>query len=409
MAITINKQPTGTITAYNDMIYIAGSNKTAEDNFSFIGDVYIDGVKVERMKVPPHPTLGVGVFNPSRIAESYVSKDFDLTLTNIGRCANSINLITMKFGEEYGLTSSGTTVYADLTTSFTAVYFNGVLDWEAFVDYDSLSFESGNSSKRFLTNCPNNKKVLTNNNEYLYAINSTSGDIYYYEVITQDSSLNPLGVYRIYNGYQAITYTADRMVRCPAGWNLNDIAAGDITISVGTLPIMTSSVYAYTIKCIKFNGSATTETRTYYTDANCDRFDHYKIHFLNKLGGYDSYTFTKKNRITSNIKRNEYKKNLGELTSTTTYEHSKSQRAITQFDTVIEDSITVKSDYLSSGDIAWLEELVTSPDVYLEKGGSAIPINITNASFEMHNGQDKKLFNLSIDFKYSYKRNRQRF
>ena len=199
------------------------------------------------------------------------------------------------------------------------------------------------------------------------------------------------------------------MVRCPAGWNLNDIAAGDITISVGALPIMTTSVYSYSIKCIKFNGTATTETRTYYTDTNCDRFDHYKIHFLNKLGGYDSYTFTKKNKLTSNIKRNEYKKNLGELTSTTTYEHSKSQRAITQFDTVIEDAVTVKSDYLSSGDIAWLEELVTSPDVYLEKDDSAIPINITNASFEKHNGQDKKLFNLSIDFKYSYKRNRQRF
>jgi hypothetical protein len=414
MAITINVQPTGTITAYNDMIYVVSSDNTSQPNFSYIADIYIGTsvTPVHRMKVPPHPSFGSGVFNPSRIAESYVSKNFDLDLTGVTQCADSINILQLKFGEEYGVSSSGTTVYTDLAASELRVFYNGVLDWEEFVDYNSAGFRSGDSSKRFLTNCPNNKKVLTNNNEYLYAINRTSGDIYFFEVITMDSSLNPLGIYRINNSYQSVANVEDRMVRCPAGWNLNDIDAANITIVGGTygaLPIMISSVYSYTIKCIKYSGSATMETRTYYTDSNCDRFTHYKIHFLNKLGGYDSYTFTKKNSNISGINRSEYKKNLGELTSGSTYLNSKSQRAITQFNTVIEDTVTVKSDYLSSGDIAWLEELVTSPDVYLEKDGSAIPINLTNASFERHNGEDKKLFNLSIDFKYSYKRNRQRF
>lgn len=411
MAITILETPTGPIPVYNDINYVVSSDKTAQPNFSYIADVYIDSVKVRRMKVPAHPTLGVGHFNPSRIAESYVSKNFDIFLNSITTCADSINLISMKFGEEYGDSSSGTTVYADLTNDIDRPFFNAVFDFEDYVDYEVETFRSENSSKRFLTNAPNNKKVLTNNNEFLYAINRTSGDIYYFEVTTADSSLNPLGVYRILNAYQARTSTEDRMVRCPAGWNLNDIDAANITIVGGTyaaLPIITSSVYYYSIRCINYAGTATTETRTYYPDTNCDRFTHYKFHFLNKLGGYDSFTFTKKNSFNSSIERSNYKKNLGELgASSVTY--SKSQRAITQFDTKIEDVITCKSDYLTSGDVAWLEELVTSPDVILEENGVAIPVNILNTSFERHNGQDKKLFNLSIDFKYSYKRFRQRF
>jgi hypothetical protein len=59
--------------------------------------------------------------------------------------------------------------------------------------------------------------------------------------------------------------------------------------------------------------------------------------------------------------------------------------------------------------VAWLEELATSPDVYVERDGVAIPINITTASFDRQNGEDKKLFNLTLEFKYSYKRYRQRF
>lgn len=411
MAITINKQPDGHTPLYNDMIYIVQSDKTAQPNFKYVMDVYINGAAVKsfRETVPVHPTLGVGVFNPYRTIENYFSRNFDLSLTGVTQCPDSIGTIQCNFGEEYGLSSSGTTVYPNQAADSFATW-NGIFDFENWCDYDEEYYRSGNSPKSaFLTNSPANKVVLTHEKEYLYAINRLSGDIYYFQVDTADSIPNSIGRYRIYNSYQAQATYADRMVRCPAGWNLNDIPSSDIIVDAGTLPIMTNSVAYYTIKCVRFDGTETIIEKTFTNDTNCDRFTKYRMHFLNKLGGYDSFTFTKKNKFVSDIKRENYKKNLGELTSTTAYNFDKSQRAITQYSTSIEDKITVKSDYLTSGDVVWLEELVTSPDVYVERNGAAIPIIITDSSFERHNGEDKKLFNLSVEFKYSYKRHRQRF
>lgn len=411
MAITISSQPSGTIPAYNDMTYIVTSDKTGEANFKYVADIYMNGEVTyrHRLAVPPHPTLGVGVFNPARIAETFVSGNFDLDLTEVSQCADSIGTIALKFGEEYGLSSSGTTVYADIAISNTTPFFNGIFDWEEWVDFDNSLYRSEDSSSRFLTNKPNYSKFFTNEKEYLYAINRTSGDIYYFEVQTSQADNTLIGTYRILNNYQARTAVADRMVRCPVGWNLNDIDSSDITVVAGSLPIMTTSVVNVSVRCITFSGSARMETKYYVQDTSCERFTKYRFHFLNKLGGYDSYSFTKKSTFKSDIERKTFKANLGELTSATVWTNSKSQRAITQYATTIEDTVKVTSDWLSSGDVEWLEELVTSPDVYVERDGAAIPVNIITSSFDRQNGEDKKLFNLTLEFKYSYKRQRQRF
>jgi hypothetical protein len=411
MAVTINLQPTGTIPAFNDMIYIVESDKTAQANFKYVADIYINGgvTKIHREAVPPHPTLGTGLFNPARIVESYVTPNFDLDLTAVTQCLDSIATIQVKFGEEYGLSSSGTTVYTNLATSTGIPIYPACFDWEDYIDEAAMSFStyrSQNSSSLFLSNSPNLKKVFTNEKEYVYAINRTSGDIYYFNVNTYDSTGGIIGSYRIDNPYQARSNYYDRMVRCPAGWNLNDITS---TVIVGAAPIIKTSVATYQIYCTKYDGTTTMASKSYTLDTSCERFTKYRLHFLNKLGGYDSFSFTKKSKFSSDIKRENYKQNLGEQTSISAYSHSKSQRAITQYATGIEDRVTITSDWVSSGDIAWLEELVTSPDIYVERDGVAIPINITTASYDRQNGEDKKMFNLTLEFKYSYKRNRQRY
>ena len=59
--------------------------------------------------------------------------------------------------------------------------------------------------------------------------------------------------------------------------------------------------------------------------------------------------------------------------------------------------------------MVWLEELITSPDVYVEKSGTLVPINITTAKHERKKQVNDKLFNLTLEFTYSYNRYRQRF
>lgn len=409
MAVTVQQQPSGHHPVYNDSIYVVTSDKVSQDNFKYILDIYINfpSAIAHREAVPADPVYGSGVFNPSRIIENYVSGNFSYDTSGVAVCEDGAVVATLKFGEEFGLSSSGTTVYTNQVT-VEIPYYNGVFDYEDFVSYNYALYRSENASSKFLTNSPAYKKVYTNENEYLYAINRTSGDIYYFEVTTYDSGLTPIGVYKIENTYQALTSDEHQMVRVAMGWNLNNIPLSQVTAAVGTFPIITSSVAGYYVRATNYAGSTTIGYKYYTLDTDCDRFTRHRIHFLNKLGGYDSYTFTKKNSFVSKIDRSNYKSNLGQLNSANSYIYSASQRAITQFNTVIEDTITCKSDWLSSGDLLWLEELVTSPDVYVERNGSAIPIVITNTSFNRQNGENERLFNLSIEFKYSYKRHRQR-
>jgi len=153
---------------------------------------------------------------------------------------------------------------------------------------------------------------------------------------------------------------------------------------------------------------AVTEQHRYTVNTDCTKYTTYRIWFLNKLGGYDVFTFYKQNTFNSEIKRETYKANLGTQTATT-QSYTAQQRAITQYNTKIKDTVSCNSDWITEAQSLWLEELVTSPDVYVEKNGVLVSINIQNSNYERKYQVNKHLFNLKIDFQYSYERQRQRF
>jgi hypothetical protein len=414
MAITIAQAPNTLQPAYNDLNHVVTSTNYTQANFRYVCDLYVNGSSsFKRIKIPPDPTFGSGYFNPSRILEDYLTHDFDVSNIASYTCPNSLISYIVKFGEEYGLSSSGTTVYADLTVQSKKFIWNGVFDYEDYCNATFSNYQSGSTSSKMLTNAPDGKKVFIDSstdsgNEFIYGINASSGDIYYLSVVTFDSSITPIGGYRIKNTDQALTNDTQKMVGFPCGINMNAISASNIDILTGTLPIITSSVYGYTLQFIKFNSTATSESKTYYIDRTCTRYPLYELYFLNKLGGYDTFSFLKKSNFKSEIKRETYKRNFGELTSATNYSINENQRGRKDYSTVIDDTITLRSDYINEETQNWLEELVTSPDIYMLRDGEHIPIQIVTSQFEREQTVNKKLFNLIIDIKFSYKRFRQR-
>lgn len=415
MAITVHQSPNSLQAAYNDLIHVVSSDNYAQPNFRYIFDIYVNnGInKIHREAIPPHPTYNSAMFNPARILESYISKDFDLTNSSSYTNPNSIATYVIKYGEEYGLSSSGTTVYPNMVTSSAKYIWNAVFDWESYNGINWDLYKSGAGSKKLLTNAPNYKKVFIDSTyssgyEFVSAINDSSGSIYFMYVETFDSSGATLGEYYIENNYQAISSSSEKMVSFPIGYNMNSIPLSDIVISSGTTPIISSSVNTYKIYGTNWFGIQTTEEKFYKIERTCSRYPLYEIYFLNKLGGYDTVVFNKKSNIKMDIKRENYKRNNG-IMSSTSFTQSDGDRMVTQYSTNIDDVISLRSDYLSEDEMEWLEELVTSPDVYLNKSGVQVPVIITNPQFERKQLANEKLFNLSIDVKYSYKRYRQRF
>ncbi len=90
------------------------------------------------------------------------------------------------------------------------------------------------------------------------------------------------------------------------------------------------------------------------------------------------------------------------------YNYNRMSRGVVQYETILDDTITIQSDWITEAESAWLEQLVTSPDVYIYEGANLVSINITDSSYSTKYVASEQLFNLSVTFQYSQNRKRQR-
>lgn len=119
MITGVNFRPKFYAPAYNPIIWSVSSSKATAVgviDFKYVFDVYIDGVKVNRIKQRPNP-VGVGMLDVSLIAQSYL---------NVGTFANEVGTLITKplktgseaicsvyllIGEEYATATTSLTIY----------------------------------------------------------------------------------------------------------------------------------------------------------------------------------------------------------------------------------------------------------------------------------------------------------
>lgn len=397
MAITVRQQPANLFPAYNDAVYIVTSSNVAQPNFKFVADIYVNSVKVDRMLIPPHPTELSGKVNVSPLLESRVSVDINLSDNRILPNNNSNVLYEVKFGEAYG--SSGTIVYPNLTTISGKYLWNAVLDYPTFCNYSS-----GDYIGNFLTENPYVKSgmdLMVDDNAWLYW-NNYNLDTSYVKVMTYNSVGTLIGTFKIDN-----KYTSSRFLRIPTGcYNILDIP--DSQFILGLQPILTGAESYYTVQTFTSSNVSISGIARYNIVDNCSRYEKRRLQFLNELGGYDTFNFTLVSKETMDIERSMFKKDLGSYGSSYSFVNSPNDRAYSQYHTRIKDKVSIQSDWVTENQLAWLEQLVTSPDVRLDDGTYLIPINITNTSFEKKKVVNEKLFNLQLEYTLSYDRYRQR-
>ena len=83
-----------------------------------------------------------------------------------------------------------------------------------------------------------------------------------------------------------------------------------------------------------------------------------------------------------------------------TYDISRRGKTVNNSST--DDQFTVDTDYLDQANATWLEELIESPEVYIQRNGEFIPILITDTSYTADtNSSRQKLFKYTINFKPS--------
>jgi hypothetical protein len=352
---------------YNKMLYKVSGSLIAQPNYRYVCDVKNPaGTTLARLKCDKLPTTNFGFFDVQRVVETLIAPTApSLTQTGFVEHSGFYSGYRLDFTQEYG----NTPVVTGATTTVSGVMaFAGNLEQLELADWSlDTYFRFGNTFTlvRPLTT-PTDFTVYQGGSNFL-AINGTK-----YVAAGFDSWLASARV-----AYKSVNYdfAVTPNLSGTTDFNIQRFACGPGQLS-GSIPAFSGAVEGdfYTVRFVS-NASSQSPATT-FTFGPCQRFDSIPVHFVNKYGGIDSYTFTMKNRKRANIQREVFGYN-SDVYATTTY----NKVWAGSFDFVY----ALNSDWLTDAESEWLIEMVRSGYVWVGtrwnpcgSGGQCQPVSICN-------------------------------
>jgi len=422
MAITgVTTEPQDYRTVYNSIEYVATSDETATARFKYLFDVYDGAVLLGRLKVPADPD-GYGRSDIHGICESYLTKDLGTINTTTTADAftdnpNSYKEFTVKIGEEYDV--GGTLTPDPDQQTKTVIVFNGCLpNYRGgdlnFVDYQATdyfeNFTVNAVDRKYLTNAPkgsginktDNQSVELTDEGWLYFLyDHGSNPVTDCEITLYDSAGVVTAIHTIDNNVGSLT--DKKMLKIPAAPNtINNINPTEFTVAP-VQPIITTET-SYKI-ILKDTGVQVSEPIYFNIDSEC-RYEVRRLEFLNALGGFDCFNFTKVSRISEDVERKYFKQNPDNMTSgVITYAQSDKEK--TQYYTKGTPKMKLTSDWVDVATFNWLVELIESPEIYLYDNGSRIAVQNIEGNWEQKVAAADTVFNLEVTLEFTMDNYRQ--
>ena len=151
---------------------------------------------------------------------------------------------------------------------------------------------------------------------------------------------------------------------------------------------------------------------SYRFDIYCEtKYTPYTIHFLNKLGGFESFDFRKVSRKTLSVEKKQFQQQAYRMDSSGAVSLRTSNGVMNDTDTTYAVSFKEKmklfADITTDAQYQWLAELVTSPVVYFDDNGTLVPVTISNTDYEFKKVINDKITSLSIDIEFGKALNTQ--
>jgi len=415
------------LAADEEIIFVVKDDTNVVNNFKvkFIAELYVTKLgnaastilsdKVATLKVIPN-NAGVGVFDLSRILEAYVSPEYlggetkGLFFTTYNQIAyndkrphsihqidkfsnsrNSVRNFAIKFSIEYATSQTGTLITAAGVTSSSFYVHNAVRQEDDTLaidsktgdfgyNYDMNDFVFNSTSGRFLTNCPKTQ-YIGSADFHTFAFFQESGSavmsnsMYGYKVGSSGATIKSpklINIQFYYNNATTGGLISLQNQLATGGSFVNGTSATEkilfVGIGTGNIAASGSTVPAnwdyYTV--IVEDDKTNTISDTYYFYNQCEGrgYEKIRIAWLNRLGAWDYFNFTKKNVRKVNSKRETYQQLKGTWNEST-YKKYGYQGGKKTFSTNSKEVLTLQSDFITEEAAAWLEELFTSPDVFV--------------------------------------------
>lgn len=389
MSYTLAQKPALFTPGYNFMIYVTESSNSGQPNYQATCVIKIGSTTIATIKQFPLAD-GNTVFDIHRIIENYLGYDIAPQaspgfITNL----NSFVIYQTVFGEQYGPVI-GTTVSTGLAIS-SGIAFNGIFEWPDFQSYDQSDWLiASGSQKKFLTNAPLTRGIRLGTMDWLYFMCTAVSVVDHARLITYNSTGSVIASNTMAGG----------------GAQFARISSGPANLGLSLVPANTAY---YTIWLEDGSNNQISEAIRYNIVDTQPKYPYYRLHFLNKLGGFDAFDFGKVSHLkTDTINRQNYKKITGSE-SAGAWSYGIQDLTTTPFDIQTRELVSIQSDWIGDAESVWLQELVLSPLVFFESNSSTlIAVNIETTSYERRQKANEKVINIKLDISYGYNITSQR-
>jgi hypothetical protein len=371
------------------MLFKVSGSLIAQPNYRYVCDVKNPaGTTLARLKCDKLPSTNFGFFDVAKVVETLIAPTKpSLTQTGFVDHAGYYSGYRLDFMEEYGNTPVVQT--GTVTTVSGVMAFAGNLEQLEFQDWSLSPYfrigSSFNSVKPLTT--PTAFTVYRGGKAWL-AINATK----FTAVSANDTYLVSGRV-----AYKSVNYdfAVSPSLSGTTDFNIQRFGCGPAQLS-GTIAALSGAVEgdSYTVQFLANQGLGSVITT--FTFGPCERFDSIPVHFQNKYGGIDSYTFTLKNRKRANISRQTFGYN-SDVYATTTYDKVWAG----DFDYVY----ALNSDWLTDAESAWLIEMVRSGQVWLELDGQLVEAIVNANTYQFTTRRNDRLTQLQVEVAVAYKNN----
>ena len=399
MAITIQSSPAPYSSMHDDLWYVSSSTNVNNPNataFKFVYDVYVNGSQVSRTKVYPSPSAegSYGVFNASPMVRSYVTNYFEPSGSSILVASNDKIKVdsTIKIGEEYvsggnlitnlNLVSGALSSYNYYPPLFADILFvNNNTPLVLSDYYDNLLLE--NFTDDWITERDTEKITIEyGDNFYATYFKITSGTYSaWIDVINESGSV-------IDTASGGITFSGEM--------NLFNCQAGHINTFAGRT-LITENTYGYNVYLKR---GVAISRKLQFVQKCYPKYKQYNLHFLNRLGGWDTMKFALVNKRSTEVQRASYRRNDWQLsgnTMTNIDAYNKYNETTLNYAIQHKDKFHLVSDWVTEQDYEWLAQLFASTITYMEVQGAYFPVTISSTNYEYKLETSDKLFNFEID------------
>lgn len=158
----------------------------------------------------------------------------------------------------------------------------------------------------------------------------------------------------------------------------------------------------YTVVGVDASDVEVTAKYGYWVDEDC-KYNPVHLYWLNQLGGWDSFSFIKKNERSIDVERKRYKTYQGDYNNATTDNPFSTQafsRSLTEREPIVKTFLNLTSDWLTESEFRYLKDLFRSKSVWMvddnTDGYSVVPVVVEDNNYLMRRERNSHKYNQNI-------------